>query len=62
MPAEERVRVVLDLSPGEPITGRIQAEGREAVEFRGWIELASKLEAARTDGADEATRLDGRRG
>jgi hypothetical protein len=38
---------VLTLNPGEPISGQIQAAGRTAEPFRGWIELTGKLERLR---------------
>ena len=51
MGEESTNRVILDLLPGEPIRGRISAGANGAESFRGWIDLASKLEHLRTDGA-----------
>jgi hypothetical protein len=41
-------RVMLELCPGEPISGRIFTAGETAQPFRGWLELAGKLERIRT--------------
>jgi hypothetical protein len=45
---QEAGRVVLDLNPGEPISGHIQGAGGTAEAFRGWVELAGKIERLRS--------------
>jgi hypothetical protein len=40
-------RVVLELDPGDPISGQIAGPGEDAESFRGWVELVSKLERFR---------------
>jgi DNA-binding CsgD family transcriptional regulator len=52
-------RVVLELNPGEPISGTIRGGSGDPESFRGWLELASRLERLRTDRATEAA-ADGR--
>jgi hypothetical protein len=47
MSASKSARVVLELDPGEPIAGSISGSGGPAESFRGWVELASKLERLR---------------
>ena len=47
MAEEQADRVILDLIPGEPISGWISAGVGPTEAFRGWIELASKLEHLR---------------
>jgi hypothetical protein len=42
-------RVILDLLPGEPISGRISTGNQQPESFRGWVDLASKLEHLRSD-------------
>jgi hypothetical protein len=59
MDADEAERVVLELSPGEPISGRISLEGREAESFRGWVDLASRLERLRNDARIDASGPEG---
>jgi hypothetical protein len=46
-------RVVLELNPGEPISGRIREQTGHAQSFRGWLELTTKLERLRS-GRDNA--------
>lgn len=46
-------RVVLDLNPGEPISGFIGGYGRRGERFHGWVELATKLERLRVLGASD---------
>ena len=53
-------RVVLELDPGEPIRGRIGDVAGPVEPFRGWLELASRLERIRADatlGGSAAERL-----
>jgi hypothetical protein len=46
------VHVELDLDPGaDPIEGRMSVAGGPPEPFTGWMELASALERARSDGA-----------
>jgi hypothetical protein len=40
-------RVTLDLDPGDPISGCMRVGGGPSHPFRGWLELAGKLESAR---------------
>lgn len=40
-------RVVLELSAGEPLSGRVLTADGTAEAFRGWLELAGKLERMR---------------
>jgi hypothetical protein len=47
-------RVVLDLLPGEPISGRISAGDEKPALFHGWVDLASKLEHLRHDNGSRA--------
>jgi hypothetical protein len=49
-PMAERAaeQVVLELNQGEPISGRIHASSGQSQPFRGWLELATKLERLRT--------------
>jgi hypothetical protein len=49
MDTDHAERVVLDLDPGEPIHGRIAFSTGPAQSFHGWLELASKLERARSE-------------
>ncbi len=58
-PVDERgiERVVLELEPGEPISGRIHRSTGPAQPFRGWLELASTLEHLRP--ADSAAHTAG---
>jgi hypothetical protein len=44
-------RVLLELNPGEPISGTIGRWSEAPESFRGWIELASKLERLRASEA-----------
>jgi hypothetical protein len=39
--------VVLELNPGEPISGRIQDASGDAETFHGWLDLAGKLDRLR---------------
>jgi hypothetical protein len=52
MDAPQSEQVVLELFPGEPISGRIRGSGAPAESFRGWLELASKVERMRAQRAD----------
>lgn len=40
-------RITLELDPGDPIHGRIGRELEQGESFRGWIELAGKLDRLR---------------
>ena len=40
-------RIVLELDPGDPISGRIDCPPGAVQTFRGWLELATKLERLR---------------
>jgi hypothetical protein len=45
------IHVELDLEPNrEPIAGTLSGQDFTARPFDGWLELASAIEAARTDG------------
>lgn len=45
---EERVeQVVLELEPGDPISGRIRGHAGPPTPFRGWLELSSQLDHLR---------------
>jgi hypothetical protein len=48
-------RMVLELDPGEPISGRLQDQTGHVQPFRGWLELATKLERLRHSEAQAAT-------
>jgi hypothetical protein len=48
MSTDDAERVILDLDPGEPIHGRITFSTGPAQSFRGWLDLASKLERVRS--------------
>ncbi len=48
-------RVVLELEPGEPISGQIRIATGPAQAFCGWLELATKLEQARAGEGDKTT-------
>jgi hypothetical protein len=52
MDAPQTEQVVLELFPGEPISGRIRGSGGPTESFRGWLELASKVERMRMPQAD----------
>ncbi|MGA2006183.1 MAG: hypothetical protein ABSD82_12880 [Solirubrobacteraceae bacterium] len=65
--AQGGLRVVLEFDHGEPLSGRIVVASEPAQRFRGWLELASKLERVRSahgagqiglDAAAEADSLD----
>jgi hypothetical protein len=47
------VKMTLELDPGEPITGRIRAAAGSAQPFRGWLELARKLDRIRAAGGQD---------
>ena len=47
MSAAKSARVVLELDPGEPISGWISGSRGPAEPFRGWVELTSKLDRLR---------------
>jgi hypothetical protein len=61
---EGSARVVLELEPGEPISGSVCGPTGTAEPFRGWLELTSALERARSAGrpgrGDEREPGDGR--
>jgi hypothetical protein len=40
-------QMTLELDPGEPISGRIRVAAGSAQSFRGWVELAGKLDRLR---------------
>jgi hypothetical protein len=54
---DDRVqRIVLEFDPGDPISGRIRGPGGPEHTFRGWLELASRLERLRaTADSQDAT-------
>jgi hypothetical protein len=54
---DDRVqRVVLEFDPGDPISGRIRSSSGSDQTFRGWLELASRLERLRaTADSQDAT-------
>jgi len=54
------VKMTLEVDPGEPIRGRIRAAAGSVQSFRGWLELASKLDRIRAAG-DEDGSTDDRR-
>jgi hypothetical protein len=45
------VRIVLELDPGEPPSGRVLGDGAAAGEFSGRLELYAAIERARDPGA-----------
>jgi hypothetical protein len=47
MHGPETSHVELELDPGDPIRGRIARGGQPGEPFRGWLELATKLERLR---------------
>lgn len=52
------VEMTLELDPGEPIRGRIRAAAGSAQSFRGWLELASKLDRIRAAGGQDGSADD----
>jgi hypothetical protein len=52
------VKMMLELDPGEPIRGRIRAAAGSVQSFRGWLELASKLDRMRAADAQERSTDD----
>ena len=56
MVADRVQRVVLEFDPGDPISGRIRGCSGPDQTFRGWLELASRLERLRSSaGSPDAT-------
>jgi hypothetical protein len=41
------VRVLLELDPGDMLSGRFRGPAGEVEPFRGWLDLAGRLERAR---------------
>jgi hypothetical protein len=46
----QTTQIALELDPGEPISGSIRTTAGATQSFRGWLELATKLEQLRNDG------------
>jgi hypothetical protein len=44
--------LIVELDPGEPISGRVQAEGQMLMQFAGWMELVALLEGTRSISSD----------
>lgn len=52
MPGSETRRLIIELDPGEPISGRLQAEGHRLIRFAGWMELVALLDDTRSIDGD----------
>jgi hypothetical protein len=55
------VRVLLELDPGEMLSGRFQGPTGEVEPFRGWLDLAGRLERVRPASAAGALNEAGER-
>jgi hypothetical protein len=49
-------RIFLELDPGDPISGRIHCPPGAVQTFRGWLELATKLERLRDEHVHETSK------
>jgi len=47
------VRVLLELDPGDMLSGRFRGPAGEVEPFRGWLDLAGRLERVRPSSATE---------
>jgi hypothetical protein len=56
MPKPGAERIVLELDPGDPINGRIHCPPGVIQTFRGWLELATKIERLRGERAYERSK------
>ena len=55
MPRPGPERIVLELDPGDPINGRIHCPPGSVQTFRGWLELATKIERLRGEHLNETS-------
>ena len=55
MPKPGAERIVLELDPGDPINGRIHCPPGALQTFRGWLELATKIERLRGEHLNETS-------
>ena len=56
MPKPGAERIVLELDPGDPINGRIHCPPGPIQTFRGWLELATKIERLRGEHLNEQAK------
>ena len=52
--AQKAVCVLLELDPGDMLSGRIRGPAGEVETFRGWLDLAGRLERVRPVSTTEA--------